>query len=132
MGHWKAQNTEQKRCVKTTKDVINPLLTPNFYTKLTYFDRVLIHVEFSSTKDLTYSQTFERVNTRNTLKYETLIPFWLVALTTIPAVYLKCFYKNANNDPAELNNFIMSSLVQIGDDSELSANLVEILNCAVL
>lgn len=101
--------------------------TFQFYAKPTYIDQILVHVDFSSTKDNTVVEHVEPSSgVQTTYRLLVIVAFIFIVLL----VYVQFIYTPVPNP--EINTHIVSSLIQLGNDPVVSKGLIAILDYTLL
>jgi hypothetical protein len=93
-----------------------------FYTRLVYVDYTLVHVYFSSIKPVDLPLN----NKQNIFLLQTLTVLLFVV------IYLYTQHMGYYNDDSEINNYLMSSLLQLSVDPSTNVNSAKILDLRLL
>ena len=99
----------------------------HFYPKPVYFDRTLIHVDFSPIKDTVEEKSPESTHdVQSTSKYTILLIFVFAILfaymQSTPVLI---------TDP-RVNHYVVASLIQLGNDPSASAAIIRVFDYTLL
>lgn len=125
MSHSKIQTTSPIRRQRKLTSLSKPVY--NFHPKPVYLGQKLIYVDFSSIQDTDRHEKSENMNNSPNMHRNKLLTLLVLTVTFI---YVQ--YSPISLSESEINTHVMSSLIQLGNDPELSTSIVEILNYTLL
>ena len=129
MSQLKLTNTTQMlpSYENPNKTLLKQPRTPHFTAQPLYLDRTLIHMDFVPTESTTYSKTLVHTDDKqDTHKYK----FIILAVLCLTLTYFLCAQTTTND--TEVNMYVMSSLVQLGNDPAVSTSVIKILDYSLL
>ena len=100
--------------------------TCNFYAKTIYFNRTLIHVSFSPVKDSPHTKNTEFTSSALDNKVLNL------ALAVLCVLFTLFSFSSPIIDNSDVNNFVVTSLLQTSGSPVINADVVSILNFRLL
>jgi len=125
MSHSKSQTLPTIKQQRKLTSLNKPI--HSFHPKPVYFDQKLVYMDFSLKQDLNHNPQPVSSDTPQGSHW------YKILMLTIFAVLLIFVQDNPTvANESEINNHVMSSLVQFGSDPELSTSIIEVLNYTLL
>jgi len=111
---------------KTQSVITTKRSTANFYANPVYLDQTLIYVDFSLINKSNKDKIVDYSSTSQSLRWPKLL---LCALLAFAIIYFQYGYNILNENDTSI--LVTKNLLQLGNDPELSANVITILNLTI-